>query len=392
MENAPPALVERAKQLILTPRAEWPVIAAEPTTVADIYRRYVVILAAVPAVAGLIGNMVFGYSVFGLTMRMSPVTAISLAVTQYITSLISVFVLALIIDALAPNFGGTRNRIQAIKVAAYSWTAAWVAGVLAIIPQLAPLGELLGLYSLYLLYLGLPLLMRAPPDKAIGYTIVTILAALVLSVVVGAITARVGGMLTPAAPIVVDATGAATLSVPPRATLDLSQLGAAARQAERSAADMKITDNGTVVPAVSPSVLQAMLPAMLGGYRRTAIESAGADVGGLGGTHAEARYEKGDSSIRLGLTDMAAAGALAALGGGIAVQANRETADGYENTRTIGGRVVSEKWDRLSREGSYSELVANRFMVSAEGRVGDISELKRAAATIPADRLEALTN
>ena len=392
MENAPPALVERAKQLILTPRAEWPVIAAEPTTVADIYRRYVVILAAVPAVAGLIGNMVFGYSVFGLTMRMSPVTAISLAITQYIASLISVFVLALIIDALAPNFGGTRNRIQAIKVAAYSWTAAWVAGVLAIIPQLAPLGELLGLYSLYLLYLGLPLLMRAPPDKAIGYTIVTILAALVLSVVVGAITARVGGMLTPAAPIVVDATGAATLTVPPRATLDLSQLGAAARQVERSAADMKITDNGAVVPAVSPSVLQAMLPAMLGGYRRTAIESAGADVGGLGGTHAEARYEKGDSSIRLGLTDMAAVGAFAALGGGIAVQANRETPDGYENTRTIGGRVVSEKWDRLSREGSYSELVANRFMVSAEGRVGDISELKRAAATIPADRLEALTN
>lgn len=391
MENAPPALVERAKQLILTPRAEWPVIDAEPTTVADIYRRYVAILAAVPVVAGLIGNMVFGYSVFGLTVRMSPVTAISFAITQYIMSLISVFVLALIIDALAPSFGGTRNRIQAIKVAAYSSTAAWVAGALAIVPQLAPLGGLLGLYSLYLLYLGLPLLMRAPPDKAMGYTIVTILAALVLFVVVGAIAARVGGTLTPAAPVV-DATGAAMLTVPARATLDLSQLGAAARQAERSAADMKITDNGTVVPAVSPSVLQAMLPATLGGYRRIEIESSGADASGLGGTHAEARYENGDSSIRLGLTDMAAAGGFAALGSAINVQANRETANGYENTRTIGGRIVSEKWDRPSGEGSYSELVANRFMVSAEGRVGDISELKRAAATISADRLEALTD
>ena len=87
---------------------------------------------------------------------------------------------------------------------------------------------------------------------------------------------------------------------------------------------------------------------------------------------------------------MAAAGAIASLGGALDVQANRETASGYERTRTENGRMVSEKWDRQSREGSYSELIGNRFMVSAEGKVADISELKRAAAAVSPERLAAL--
>lgn len=391
MDNAPPVLAERARKLILTPRAEWPVIDAEPATIGDIYRHHVMILAAIPAVAGLIGNMIFGYTVFGVTVRTPPATAISFAITQYIMALIAVFVLALVIDALAPSFGGTRNPIQAIKVAAYSSTAAWLAGALAIVPQLAPLGGLLGLYSLYLLYLGLPLLMRAPADKAIGYTVVTILAAIVLFAVGGAIAAMAGRMFAPAMPLA-DSTVSGTMTVPGGGKVDLSQLGVAARQAEAAVEGMEVTDHGRTLAAVSPSVLKALLPATLAGYRRTEIESMGADAGGLGGTHAEARYENGDSNIRLALTDMAGAGAFAALGGAMNIQANRETANGYEKTLTIDGRMVSEKWDGPSREGSYSELVANRFMVSAEGRVGDISELKRAAAMIPADRLAALTD
>jgi len=100
-----------------------------------------------------------------------------------------VFVLALIIDALAPTFGGQKNPIQALKVAAYSATAAWVAGIFGLIPALGFLG-LLGLYSLYLLFLGLPILMKAPEDKAMGYTLVVIVAAIVLGYLVSALTAR----------------------------------------------------------------------------------------------------------------------------------------------------------------------------------------------------------
>ena len=111
-------------------------------------------------------------------------TVLSSAIVTYLMTLGGVYVLALIIDALAPNFGGTANQVQALKVAAYSSTASWVAGIFGLIPALGWLG-ILGLYSLYLLYLGLPILMKAPPEKAAGYTGVVIIAAILLFLVVG---------------------------------------------------------------------------------------------------------------------------------------------------------------------------------------------------------------
>jgi hypothetical protein len=198
MATVQTTLANRAKNIIVAPKAEWAVIDAEPATIGDIYRNYVFPLAAIPAVAGLIGHMLIGVSVMGTTVRLSPVTAISGAVTQYIMSLITVFVLALIIDALAPTFGGTQNRTQAFKTAAYANTAGWLAGALMILPQLAPLAALLSLYGLYLLYLGLPLLMRAPAEKALAYTVVTIIAAIVLFIIAGAIVTAAGSLLSPA--------------------------------------------------------------------------------------------------------------------------------------------------------------------------------------------------
>jgi len=93
--------------------------------------------------------------------------------------LVGVYVNALIIDALAPSFGGTKNNVKAFKVAAYSATAAWLAGIFGIIPMLAIL-SIVGLYSLYLLYLGLPRLMGVSEDKAIGYTVVVVIAWIVV--------------------------------------------------------------------------------------------------------------------------------------------------------------------------------------------------------------------
>ena len=201
MATVQSALANRARSMIVTPKTEWPVIDGEPATIGDIYRNYVFPLAAIPAVAGLIGQMLVGVSVLGTTVTLSPVTAIGSAITQYIMSLILVFLIALIIDGLAPTFGGTKNRTQAFKVAAYANTAAWLAGVLLFLPQLAPLAGLLSLYGLYLLYLGLPLLMRAPADKALGYTVVTILAAIVLFIIAGAIATTAGRLLSPTMPI-----------------------------------------------------------------------------------------------------------------------------------------------------------------------------------------------
>ena len=178
-------LVERVKRILLSPQTEWEVIDAEPTTPAELYTRYIIPLAAIGPVSQLIGFSVFGF----MGYRVPIGTAITYALATYILTLIGTYVLALVIDALAPSFGGKRSQIQALKVAAYSSTAAWVAGIFALIPAVSVL-SIVGLYSLYLLYLGLPTLMKAPREKAMGYTVVVIVAAIVIFVVIGTIAGR----------------------------------------------------------------------------------------------------------------------------------------------------------------------------------------------------------
>ena len=194
-------LVSRVKGILLAPKAEWATIDAEPASVGSLYTGYIIPLAAIPAIAWFIGFSLIGGSVLGISFRWPISLGLQSALLRYILSLVSVYVLALIIDALAPTFGGQKNQVQALKVAAYCSTASWIAGIFLILPALAILG-LLGLYSLYLLFLGLPVLMKAPEDKAVGYTVVVIIGAIVLYAVIGAITARVFsytgvGVMTP---------------------------------------------------------------------------------------------------------------------------------------------------------------------------------------------------
>lgn len=185
------ALMDRVKKILLQPKQEWPVIEAEQATVGGLYTGYIIPLAAIGPLASLIGWSVFGMRIpFVGSMRIPMGVGIRNAVVVYVLGLVGVFVLALIIDALAPTFSGQKNQIQALKVAAYSYTAAWVGGIFSLIPALAILGLLAGLYSLYLLYLGLPILMKAPQEKAVGYTVVVIIVAIVLYFVIGIIVAQ----------------------------------------------------------------------------------------------------------------------------------------------------------------------------------------------------------
>jgi hypothetical protein len=183
-------LIDRVKRILLSPRTEWEVIDAEPTTPAQLYTGYILPLAAIGPIAQIIGYSVFGITVpFMGTYRVPIGSAIVSALVAYILTLAGTYVLALIIDGLAPTFHGQRSQIQALKVAAYSSTASWVAGIFALIPGLRLLA-ILGLYSLYLLYLGLPTLMKSPREKAAGYTAVVVLAAIVLFMVIGVIAGR----------------------------------------------------------------------------------------------------------------------------------------------------------------------------------------------------------
>ncbi|OLC06910.1 MAG: hypothetical protein AUH42_04540 [Gemmatimonadetes bacterium 13_1_40CM_70_11] len=184
------ALVDRVKKILLQPNAEWAVINAELTNSATLYKSYIIPLAAIGPVCYAVGISVFGLHLpFGFgTIRYSITTALTQAVVRYALSLLGVFLFALIIDALAPSFGGQKNQVQALKVSAYSSTAAWVVGVVGIFPNVGILA-ILGLYSLYLLWAGLPVCMKSPKEKATAYTIVVILVGIVLYFVIGAVAA-----------------------------------------------------------------------------------------------------------------------------------------------------------------------------------------------------------
>lgn len=182
------SIVDRAKNILLTPSEEWNKIDQEPADIGRLYAGYIMPLAAIGPVASVIGMSMVGMSFMGGgTFRVPLDSALAYAAVSYALSLAGVFILALVIDALAPTFAGTKSQTQALKVAAYSSTAIWLAGIFAIVPMLAIL-SLLGLYSLYLLYLGLPVLMKSPQSEALGYTVVVTIAAIVLRVIVVAIT------------------------------------------------------------------------------------------------------------------------------------------------------------------------------------------------------------
>jgi len=184
-------LVERAKNILLTPAKEWDVIKGEQLTIMDMFTKYAMILAAIPAIAGFIGYSVIGISYGFGTFRVPIGTALVWAILQYILSLGGVFLIAFIMDALAPTFGCTKNLVAAVKIVVFSYTATWVAGILNIIPSLGILVGLASIYSLFLMYMGMQKIKEVPKDKLVVYFVVTIIAAVVvyfvISMIVGAV-------------------------------------------------------------------------------------------------------------------------------------------------------------------------------------------------------------
>lgn len=176
-------VVDRVKSLMLDPKVEWRAIDAEPATVHDLFTRYVLVLAAIPPVASFVGLCIVGSGAFGHTVRMPLAAGVAYAVISYLFSLAFVYVFAMVIHAFSPKFEGHGEFIDALKVAAYTPTPMWIAGALSVIPSLSIVGFLVGLYSLYLLFVGLPTLTEPPEEKALPYFCVVVITMIVLSVV-----------------------------------------------------------------------------------------------------------------------------------------------------------------------------------------------------------------
>ena len=177
-------LGDRVKQILVSPATEWPVIRAEPMDMRQVFRQVVLPLAAIPAVAGFIGGSLVGMSVFGVHYRVGLVPGIMSALVGFGLSLVSVYVLAMIVDALAPTFGSRRGTVPAYKLAAYAHIPSWLAGVFLLLPGLRVF-TLLGLYGFYLFYIGLPPIMGTPEDKRLSYTLAVLVISIVVMVVAG---------------------------------------------------------------------------------------------------------------------------------------------------------------------------------------------------------------
>jgi Yip1-like protein len=182
-------LVERVKGILLQPKAEWPAIGREPGDFGYLFTNYVAIVAAIPPVCNFIGTSIIGVG----GMRLGFFAGLMYTVVTYVMSLVGVFVMAYVIDFLAGMFDGQKNIDNAMRVSAYSPTAAWVAGVFNLIPFLGFLA-ILGLYSIYLLHIGIAELMRPAPSKAIIYTVAVIVCVFVIYLVLFSIAGVLFGV------------------------------------------------------------------------------------------------------------------------------------------------------------------------------------------------------
>jgi hypothetical protein len=409
-------LVDRARKILLEPATEWPVIAAEAADTKALFLSYAAPLAAIGALAMWIGHSVVGVSVPLLGTYRTPLGAgLAFAIATWILGLAGAFVCGLIVNALAPTFGGEKSTMQAMKCAVYAYTPAWIAAILHVIPALGIVVVLASLYGLYLLWLGLPVLMKAPKEKSLGYTVVVVICVIAVSIVLSV----VGGLLGLAGigprgmgPIGGDAiTGALRPDAKPAPDSVLGKLDAMSRKLEESGKRMEEADRrgdtagavgaameglatlasgGKKVTPVGADTLRSFLPATLDGMPRGEVTTEQSSFGPMTVTMASATYRDGSRRVRLGIGDMAAAGGILALTSMLGAGQTKESDSGYERFQRVDGRLVIEKLDRRSGAAEYGVVVADRYAVAAASSNVDPQALRAAIARLDLAKLEAM--
>lgn len=412
------AIIDRVKNICLSPATEWPVIAAESASTGSLISGYVAPLAAIGAVAGFIGGSIIGYSGFGVTVRTPFVSGLGGAIFSFAIVIVAVFLLGLLVDALAPTFGGQKSSIQAFKVAAYSVTPGLVAGVLGLIPSvaLAGLSALIALYGLYLLYLGLPVLMKAPKEKAVGYTATVVVVAFVAGIVVNTLLFAVlglrlmGGAAMAGGPFGTSSAGStAEVTFDKDSTLGkleefgkrmeeqgkkmeaAEKSGDAAAQANAAAETLgALFGGGRRVEPIEPDQLKTFVPDTFAGMPRTRFQSEKNGMAGLMISNAEATYSDGAGKrVELQVSDPGGASGLVGLASWANVQSTREDENGSERTTKVDGRMVHEKTTKAG-DDEFSVVLGERFVVSAKSSGVPLSDLKAAVGKLDLAKLEGM--
>jgi len=218
LQSAGTGIAARAKAIVMQPKAEWPKIAAETTEPSKVLTGYAIPLIAIGPIATLIGSQLFTTSYLGVTIKTSFTFALTTAVTSFVLSIVGLFVVSFVANFLSPKFGGRDDFPAAFRLVAYSMTAAWLVGIVNLIPALGILG-LLALYSLYLLYLGATPVMGVPQDKSTVYVVITVVVAIIVNIVVAAISAAIIASMGIASGVAASTMAAET------ATVDMGEYG-----------------------------------------------------------------------------------------------------------------------------------------------------------------------
>jgi len=179
-------LFDRVKNIIVSPKPEWDAIGNEEPNIQQILLSYVIPLALIPTIA-----IIIGYGLIGIYGFSSIEYGLALGLVQILNAILSVFIAAFVIDALATSFGSQKNMGRAFQLVAYSMTPVWIGGIFNLVPAIGWLGSLFGLYSLYLLFVGISPQMKTPEDKKVGYLIVSIIVLIIVYFVIAAILSAI---------------------------------------------------------------------------------------------------------------------------------------------------------------------------------------------------------
>jgi hypothetical protein len=408
------SIVDRARNICLSPSTEWPIIAAEPTSAGTLVSGYVAPLAAIGAVAGFIGGSIIGRTLpFIGTYRVGFFSGLVFALFTFCMAVVGVFVISLIINALAPTFGGEQNSSQALKLAVYSYTPAWIAGVLQVFPLLGILAIFAAFYGLYLLYLGLPRLMKCPEDKAIAYTAVVVVCAIVMS----AIIAVMGGTIVGVGALTSGAlSGAASAS--PRGEVQFDKNSAMGKlqdlgkkleesnkkvEAAQKSGDQKaeaaaametlgtLFGGGKRVDPIAIGELKAFVPDSFAGLAKTSSNAEKNGIAGIMVSKAEARYGDAGKTVTLEVSDTGGVSGLLGLASWAGVEGEKDDDSGTEKTEKVGGRLVHERLSKRGGTNEFSLVLGDRFVVSAKGNGVSVNELKTAISSLDLAKLESMS-
>ncbi len=387
------ALLQRVLDILMRPRDTWLQIDAEDGNPARIYLGYLVFLAAIPAVAGFIGYSLIGVGAFGISVRVPVVQGLVSMVVGYVLSLAMVYVLALIANMLAPRFQAQQDMGSAFKLVAYASTAGMLGGVFSILPSLAMLGLLAALYSVYLIYSGIPVLMKAPQEKTVGYTAALVVCGILAGIVVGLATSLVtpGARGLGAGMAGMGDTGSVAMKVPGTdIKIDTGRLEEASRKMEEAQAKgdtqaaakaatemMGAALGGKGGEPFAPKLLRDTLPERVGDLPRTAIEARSESAMGMQFTHVSAQYTHEDKELEIQIQDLGAVPALRmAMAGWATTTAESENADEVERIYRQGDTTIKESYRKDGSSADVALMLPNGVMVQAYGRL-PVEDLKR---------------